>query len=180
LNETAYPNEYRILIPSKKSLRQDDYPEMMAREITERAIIAINEGGFDFILITYANPDAIAHTGNFQATMKAVKTVDEEIGRLMKSVIDQNHILLITSDHGNAESVIDLKTGEPQTKHDPNPVPFYLVAREFQGTSKNSKDIYQQLPVGGLLSDVAPTILELMNIPQPSDMTGQSLIDQLT
>ena len=179
LNEIAYQNEYRILIPSRKDIDPTAHPEMMAHEITERAIISLNDGGFDFILINYANPDVMAHTGNFSATTKAVQFVDKELSRLIRSVLDQNHVLLITSDLGNAESVINLKTGEPQTQHDPNPVPFYLVAKEYQGKGKNSADPLQPLPVIGLLSDVAPTILELMNIPQPQEMTGQSLLNQL-
>lgn len=180
LKDTPFPNEYRILIPSKSNIRHEEHPEMMAGAITERAIIALNEGGFDFILINYANPDIIAHTGNYQATLEAVKVIDRELEKLVRSVLAGNHILLITSDHGNAESVLNLKTGEPETTHDSNPVPIYLISKDLQkNPSTKSEQTLPRLKPIGLLSDVAPTLLALMNIPKPADMTGQSLLDQL-
>lgn len=179
LKEKPYPNEYRVLVPSKSVAHHDDYPEMMAGAITDRTLAALNEGGFDFILVNYANPDLIAHTGNYEATLKAIKVVDNEVGKLLKSVLNQNHVLIITSDHGNAEELIDLKTGEPETKHDVNPVPFYLIGKEFQKKRPSSIDELSHLPNIGMLSDVAPTILELMDIPKPKDMTGESLLEQL-
>lgn len=178
LRETPFPNEYRILIPSKSTIHLDDYPEMMASAITDRILVALNDGGFDFILANYANPDLVAHTGNFEATAKAVRAVDREIERLVKNVLAQNHVAIITSDHGNAEELIDLKTGEPETKHDTNPIPFYLVAKEFQKTNPIESST-GRLPVIGMLSDVAPTILSLMRLPIPKEMTGQNLLDQL-
>jgi 2,3-bisphosphoglycerate-independent phosphoglycerate mutase len=178
LREAPFPNEYRILIPSQKVLHHDDRPEMMAKEITDRALISLNEGNFDFILINYANPDIIAHTGNYDATLQAVKTIDREIERLMKAVMQNDQFLIITSDHGNAEALIDLKTGEKETRHDPNPVPIYLVGRSFKKAVP--VNIFNRLPVIGLLSDIAPTILEIMGIPKPSEMTGQSLLRELT
>ena len=179
LKEKPYPNEYRVLVPSKSAAHHDDYPEMMAGAITDRALAALNEGGFDFILVNYANPDMIAHTGNFEATLKAIKAIDAELERLVKSALNQNHILIVTSDHGNAEALIDLKTGEPETKHDINPVPFYLIGRKFQKKKPSPVDELSHLPNIGMLSDVAPTILELMNIPKAKDMTGESLLNQL-
>ena len=180
LRDNPYPNEFRILIPSKAAIRHEENPEMMAKEITDRAIIALREGGFDFILINYANPDLIAHTGNYEATIAAVKTVDRELGRLVKEVLEGNHLLIVTSDHGNAESVLNLQTGEPETFHDPNPVPIYLVAREFEKPFSIPDTSPRKLPVIGILSDVAPTLLELMKIPKPEEMTGESLLSQLT
>ncbi len=180
LREKPFPNEFRVLIPSKPSLRQEEDPEMMAREITNRAIIAIKEGGFDFILMNYANSDMVAHTGSYSATLEAVKIVDRELKRLVNEVLSGNHVLLITSDHGNAESVLNIQTGEQETSHDPSPVPIYLVAKEFEKPFSISTTMPQKLPVIGILSDVAPTILELMNIPKPEDMTGESLLSQLT
>ncbi len=177
LRKEPFPGEYRILIPSAGVAHHDERPEMMAKAITDRALIALNEGGFDFILVNFANPDMIAHTGNYEATLAAIKTVDREIERLMKSALTHNHNLIITSDHGNAEALINLRTGESQTKHDINPVPFYLIAKEYQ--KKNPILERQNLPVIGMLSDVAPTILELMNLPKPEEMTGQSLLEQL-
>ncbi|MCP6720069.1 MAG: 2,3-bisphosphoglycerate-independent phosphoglycerate mutase [Patescibacteria group bacterium] len=180
LRDAPFPNEYRVLIPSKSTIRQEEHPEMMAGAVTERLLIALNEGGFDFILINYANPDIIAHTGNYQAVLEAVKVIDKELEKLIKSVLAGNHVLLITSDHGNAESVLNLKTGEPETTHDPNPVPIYLVAKDLEKSPPaNSGQTPPRLKTIGILSDVAPTILDLMNIPKPSSMTGQSLLDQL-
>jgi 2,3-bisphosphoglycerate-independent phosphoglycerate mutase len=177
LEEKPFPNEYRILIPSQKIVHEDERPEMMATQITDRALVALNEGGFDFILINYANPDIIAHTGNYDATLKAIKVIDEQIGRLLKTVFEGDHTLIITSDHGNAEVLIDLKTGEAETKHDASPVPIYLVNRKW--ASKTPKNILSQLPTVGLLSDVAPTILDIMGLPKPKEMTGESLLGQL-
>lgn len=174
--EPPYPNEFRIIIPSKNVAHHEEYPDMMASAITERAIIAINEGGFDFILINYANPDVIAHTGNYEATVKAIKTIDYEIGRLMESALAGNHVLMITSDHGNAEVVLNLQTGEPETRHDANPVPFYLIANEYK---KATPERPRRLENIGIISDVAPTILALMGLPKPDSMTGQNLLDQL-
>jgi len=177
LEEKPYSNEYRVLIPSKNVAHHEEHPEMMASAITDRVIVALNEGGFDFILVNYANPDIIAHTGNFDATVKAVRVIDVEMERLMNATLAQNHVLIITSDHGNAETLISTQTGQPETKHDANPVPFYLIGREFQ--KQNTYPKPSRPPVIGLLSDVAPTILALMGIQKPKEMTGQSLLEQL-
>ena len=175
--EKPFPNEFRILVPSENAVRYENYPEMKASAITDRVLAALGEGTFDFILVNYANADMVAHTGNYEATLKAVKAVDKEISRLMEDILGQEHILIITSDHGNAEVLLDLKTGEPETKHNPSPVPFYLVGKQFRKPIDGNP--LAALPVMGILSDVAPTILELMNIPKPSEMTGQSLLPQL-
>lgn len=177
LKEQPFPNEYRVLIPSRNIIKQDEKPEMMAEAITDRAIAAINESGFDFILINYANPDIIAHSGNYQATVEAIKVVDQQVGRLLKSVLAQNHVLIITSDHGNAETLIDVKTGEIETKHDKNPVPFYLVANEYKRRESETRE--RRYETIGILSDIAPTILDLMKIPKPAEMTGQNLLPVL-
>ncbi len=176
LKESPYPSEYRVLIPSRSTARHDENPEMMAQAITDRVLAALNEGGFDFIVVNYANPDIIAHTGNLEATVKAIKAVDKEIERLMKATLENNHILLITADHGNAEKLINPESGEPETKHNPSPVPIYLVGNEFKRIRKSSVG---RLKIIGLLSDVAPTILDLMKIPKPKEMTGESLLGQL-
>ena len=177
LHEPPYPNEYRVLIPSKKVPRYDETPEMMASAITDRVLSALSDGSFDFILINYANTDMVAHTGNYEATVKAVQVVDREIGRLVKGVLSGGHTLIITSDHGNAEVVLNIQTGEKDTKHNANPVPFYLVGEKFR--LKEPKDPLARLPSIGFLSDVAPTILELLEIGKPREMTGQSLLKQL-
>ena len=177
LKEKPFPDEFRILVPSQNTARHDDYPEMMASAITDRVLSALAEGTFDFILVNYANPDMVAHTGNYEATLKAIKATDKEMKRLADAVLEQKHTLIITSDHGNAEVLMDLKTGEAETKHDANPVPFCLVSEEYKKSS--ARNIFSALPVIGILSDIAPTVLELMDIPKPSEMTGQSLLPQL-
>ncbi|KKU15698.1 MAG: 2,3-bisphosphoglycerate-independent phosphoglycerate mutase [Candidatus Jorgensenbacteria bacterium GW2011_GWA2_45_9] len=177
--EKPYTNEYRVLIPSRNTPHYEDCPEMMASEITDRAVLALDEGGFDFVLVNYANTDIVAHTGKYGATVEAVRTVDREIGRLMKSALAGNHVLFITSDHGNAESVMDPITGEEETKHNPNPVPFYIVCKEFAGRGKNSRTRAAKIPTIGILSDVAPTVLAVMGMEKPQGMTGQNLLDQM-
>ena len=179
MREEPFKNEYRILIPSRPIARQDEHPEMMAYEITQRVVESMSEGVFDFILINYANPDIIAHTGNYEACLQVVKIIDEQIDKLIKTALEYNAILIITSDHGNIERLFDPLTGLPETQHDPNPVPIYLVAKEFR-RPRNEVEIQKAEKESiGILADVAPTILELMGIPKPKEMTGQSLLGSL-
>ncbi len=179
LQDKSYLNEFRIMVPSKNVIRHDEAPEMMAREITSRVIQALDENSFDFILINYANSDMVAHTGNFDAGMMAVKTIDEEIGKLSQKILEDNDILIITSDHGNIEKMMDPLTAKPTSGHDQSPVPVYIVANEFL-RNKTSKDVEEsERETIGILSDVAPTILSFMNIPKPSDMTGQDFFSLL-
>ncbi len=177
-NETPFNNEYRVLIPSRGDIRHDEHPEMMASEITQRLIAAIEEQSYDFILANYANADIIAHTGNYDAALKAVLTIDEQIGKVMATAFEHNAILIITSDHGNVEVMFDPKTGAIETKHDTSPVPIYLIAKQFKlPQPKSQTEISKSEKANaGLLSDVAPTILELMQIPKPKEMTGESLL----
>jgi len=177
LVDAPFPNEYRVLIPTLDIPHPEQKPEMMASAITDRILLALRENTFDFIVVNYANPDIIAHTGNYNATLEAVRVIDREIKRLLDEVLKNNHILLITSDHGNAEVLLNLNTGEPETKHNPNPVPFYLIGNEFKKTKP--REGFYRLRTIGILSDVAPTILELAHIPKPASMTGQSLLSQL-
>jgi 2,3-bisphosphoglycerate-independent phosphoglycerate mutase len=176
--EEPFKNEYRVLIPSAASLHPDQNPKLMASAITDRLLPAIENQSFDFILVNYANPDVLAHTGNIEAAIQGVKTIDEELGKILKVAINPQTILMITGDHGNVEMMLDLMTGRPERQHDPNPVPFYLIGQEF----KNRKFInWQNIEEDtlGVLSDIAPTILELLQIPTPPDMTGHSLLKQL-
>ncbi|MFH1162056.1 MAG: 2,3-bisphosphoglycerate-independent phosphoglycerate mutase [Candidatus Jorgensenbacteria bacterium] len=172
--DKPFPNEYRILIPSLEIPHPEERPEMMARAITDRVLAGLSEGSFDFIAMNYANPDIIAHTGNYEATVQAIHVVDEELGRLLQAVRAGDHTLIVTSDHGNAESVMGLRSGERETRHNTNPVPFYLVGNSFEGVTRLGPGGHLQ--VIGLLADIAPTILELMGIPKPEAMTGESLI----
>jgi 2,3-bisphosphoglycerate-independent phosphoglycerate mutase len=174
--EEPFQNEFRILIPSLAASHKDEHPAMMAQSVTERAILALREKSFDFILLNYANPDVIAHTGNYAATVAAVETVDRELKRLLAAVEEGGHAMLITADHGNAEVLIDPRTGEPETKHNPSPVPCYLIAQEFARANPPRPSVSA---VQGLLADVAPTLLDLMGIPPPHEMTGTSLLPYL-
>lgn len=179
LQDKTYPNEFRILVPSKNVVRHDEAPEMMAGEITARVIQALDENSFDFILINYANADIIGHTGNFDAGMIAAKTIDEEMGKLSKKIMEDGDILLITADHGNGEKMIDPLTAKPTTGHDISPVPIYVVAKElFRNKTKRAIDESESETIG-ILCDVAPTILNFMGIPKPDDMTGQDLMPLL-
>ncbi len=176
LRKEPFKNEYRVLIPSKNITHPEEDPKMMASALTDRAMAALNEGSFDFILINYANPDVIAHTGNFDATIKAIKEIDKQLERLLVTVKKGGHIAIITSDHGNAEVLLDPKTGEKQTKHDPSPVPIYIFR---DGLELKRRGIENPLKNVGFLSDVAPTILEIMKLPKSPEMSGESLLEQL-
>lgn len=176
--EEPFKGEYRVFIPSAKITHQDDKPEMMAKEITDRIIQALETQAFDFILANYANPDTIAHTGNFQAGVETVKVLDREISRVVKTGIATKNVIIITSDHGNIERMVNPFTGSPETQHDPSPVPFYLIAEEFKGKKFLNWQNYHSETIG-VISDVAPTILAIMGIPQPQTMTGKNLLGEL-
>lgn len=164
--ETPFPGEDRILVPSPKVTTYDLQPEMSASEVTDKLVDAIGSGTYDFIFVNYANPDMVGHTGILEAAMKAIATVDQCLGRLEEAVVKAGGALLITADHGNAETMTDPDTGAPFTSHTVNVVPAILVnGPEGMSTLKN-----------GRLSDVAPTLLDLMGLPKSSHMTGQSLL----
>jgi 2,3-bisphosphoglycerate-independent phosphoglycerate mutase len=172
LHEEPFENEFRVLIPSDKIEHYDQKPEMKAEEITNRVILSLQNNEFDFILMNYPNPDIIGHTGNYQAVKKAVKFVDEKIKILAQTSLSNDHTLIITSDHGNAECLLDLKTGQPRTEHEANPVPFLIVDKKYKKETPSNGEL-QKI---GILPDIAPTILDLMNIPKPEEMTGKSLL----
>ena len=164
--EKQFEGEDRILIPSPKVETYDQKPEMSAYEVTEKVCEAIENDRFDNIILNFANPDMVGHTGSLPAAIKAVETVDECVGKIVKLIEEKGANLIITADHGNCEQMIDQKTGEPHTAHTTNPVPIILV------TSRT--DI--KLREGGILADLAPTMLDLMNLEKPQEMTGTSLI----
>jgi 2,3-bisphosphoglycerate-independent phosphoglycerate mutase len=164
-NEAVYPGEDRILVPSPKVATYDLKPEMSAPEVTDRLVDAIRSGRYDAIVCNYANGDMVGHTGNFEATVRAVETLDACIGRVVAATRDAGGEVLITSDHGNAEMTHDASTGQPHTAHTLNVVPFVHVGRPAR------------LRPGGALKDVAPTLLAMMGLPQPPQMTGRSLVD---
>lgn len=165
--EDPCPGEDRCLIPSPKVATYNLKPEMSAPEVTEELLRRVENNSYDVIILNFANSDMVGHTGEFAAAMKAIEAVDECIGKIIPAVQKQGGSILITADHGNAEAKVDLETGKPLTAHTTNPVPFILVDDQLKG---------HQLREGGALCDVAPTMLKLLEIPQPTDMTGKSLI----
>lgn len=166
--EKPFAGEERILVNSPKVASYDQAVEMGALEITKKLIARMNTMAYDFIIVNYANADMVSHSGNIEATVRAVKCVDEQIGILVRTALEIGGGVIITSDHGNAEEMINLRSGEKDTEHNISNVPCILVFKDFQGTSI-------QLPQG-LLADVAPTILSLLQIPKPTQMTGRSLL----
>ena len=165
--EAPNPGEDRELIPSPKVTTYDLKPEMSAYEVTDKAVELIGSGKYDVMILNFANCDMVGHTGVLEAAEKAVKTVDACVDRVVKAVLATGGQLLITADHGNADMMIDPTTGEPFTAHTTNKVPFILV----DPSRKDAK-----LREGGRLADLAPTMLELMGLPKPAEMTGESLI----
>jgi 2,3-bisphosphoglycerate-independent phosphoglycerate mutase len=165
--ETPYPGEERLLVPSPKVATYDLMPEMSAAGVTDALCKAIREGTHDFILCNYANADMVGHSGVLGATIKAVETVDRCLARVVRTADERRATLLVTADHGNAELMIDPETGGPHTAHTTNPVPLVLAGDGALGTAR--------LREGGSLCDVAPTILGLMNLEQPPEMTGRDL-----
>ena len=154
-------------------------PQMKANDIVTKVIEEMNRNYYDFIVINLANADVLAHLGNLESAIKGIETIDTELGRLSEAVLNKDGILLVTADHGNAERVIYKKSGDPETKHDQNPVPFYLIGREFK-KNYSTEDIKEsRKEVVGILSDVAPTILGLMQLPVPVEMTGDNLMKNL-
>lgn len=175
--EKPFSGEDRILVPSKNAPSYDTVPEMSAAEITEKVLAEIEKDKFDFILINFANPDMVGHTGNLQAAIKAVEKVDDCLGKIIQAVLNKNGCLLITADHGNVEEMIDIRNGEKLTEHSNNPVPCWLV------TPKNRRGaplpIEPEIEIGGMLCDLAPTVLELMNIEKDPRINCESLIDSM-
>jgi 2,3-bisphosphoglycerate-independent phosphoglycerate mutase len=166
LKEDPFPREDRIIIPSPKVATYDKKPEMSAMETTARLIQEIKTNKYDFILINYANPDMVGHTGNIKAAIKAVETTDNCIGQLSPVILETGGILAITADHGNVEEMINMATNEIDTEHNANPVPFIIAGRDFQ----TGRQVAQ-----GILADIAPTLLTIMNIPPPITMNGRNL-----
>ena len=164
--ETPFPGEDRILVPSPKVATYDLQPEMSAAEVTDKLVEAIGSGIYDFVLVNYANADMVGHTGKLGAAIKAIETVDSCLGRLETAVRKAGGALLITADHGNAEMMRDPETGEPHTAHTLDVVPVLLVGAPEGVTTLQD----------GRLADVAPTLLELIGLEQPAEMTGRSLI----
>jgi len=162
--EEPYPGEDRIMVPSPKVATYDLQPEMSAPELTDRAVAAIGSATYDLIVMNYANPDMVGHTGSLHAAIRAVETVDTGLGRIAAAIERAGGALLVTADHGNCEQMADPQTGGPHTAHTTNPVPVFLAGRPDARLHD------------GRLADLAPTLLALMSLPKPEEMTGTPLI----
>jgi 2,3-bisphosphoglycerate-independent phosphoglycerate mutase len=165
--EKPFPGEDRLLIPSPRDVATYDHkPEMSAPQVTEKLLERLYEVDYAFVLLNFANPDMVGHTGDLDAAVKAIETIDGCLQRIADAVLENGGSLLITSDHGNCELMVDPETGAPHTAHTTNPVPIFWLAEDIGG---------RQLRDGGL-SDLAPTVLELLGLAVPAEMTGRSLI----
>jgi 2,3-bisphosphoglycerate-independent phosphoglycerate mutase len=168
--EEPFPGEERTMIPSPKDVPTYDHkPEMAAAGVADAVVQAVDSGAFDFIVVNFANPDMVGHTGVLPAAITAVEVVDQGIGRIAGAVRKQGGAMFITADHGNCELMIDPKSGDPHTAHTLNPVPLVYV---------NDNDASRKIRRGGRICDVAPTMLELLGLPLPKPMTGHSLFEK--
>jgi 2,3-bisphosphoglycerate-independent phosphoglycerate mutase len=174
--EEPYEGEFRVVVPRAENIRLDEHPELMSPAITDRLVAAISERSFDFILVNYAAPDIVAHTGNFDAGVKVVQSIDSELKRVWDAVEAVGGVLLITADHGNLEQMFDPVTWRPETTHNSSPVPLYLTSPQFKGRKFESYGASWRDSTLGSLADVAPTVLELLGVPVPSEMSGHSFL----
>lgn len=172
--ELPFPGEVHHLVPSPKVATYDLQPEMSAAELTDSLVRRIEDADDAFILVNYANPDMVGHTGVLEAAIRAVETVDACLGRVLDALAAKDGVALVTADHGNCEQMIDPLTGGPHTSHTLNPVPFIVV---HDALRQSGGDGVYRLADGGALRDVAPTVLSLMGLAQPAEMTGSSLIE---
>ena len=178
--EDAYSGEERVLVQSPPAKSFKDDPEMAASKVTEAVLAGIP--AYDFIIANYANGDMVGHTGNFKATVKALEVLDRELRKVADAVDAAGGVLLVTADHGNAEEKIYLGSGEPRTKHTINPVPFFIIEKKYRrSAARSDREIAAEYrKTIGVLTDVAPTVLELMDIEKPGEMTGVSLVDTIS
>ena len=178
--EKPVPGEDRAIVPSPSVASYKETPAMSVYEVTDRMVKEIKKGKYDFIVANLANPDMVAHTGDFPATVKAVESVDECIGKVAEATLGQGGVLLITADHGYAEEVSNIVSGQIDKEHSTNPVPFIVIGKTYEGQPAPTGEIpdgdLSLVPPIGMLADVAPTILNILGLPQPEEMTGQSLL----
>ncbi|MCX6737720.1 MAG: hypothetical protein NTX26_03255, partial [Candidatus Parcubacteria bacterium] len=178
LKEKPYPSEHWVIVPSIKTGHLEESPALAIGEVNERLLQAMDDNIYDFILVNYANSDLIAHTGNFQAGLDVVKIMDDKVNQIIAKALSIGYAVIVTADHGNLEQMINPTTGEIDTQHNLNPVPFWLIDPDYKlatprFTSESQKR--EKLAIG-TLADIAPTILELMGVSKPPEMNGQSLL----
>lgn len=178
MTEEKFPGEDRILISSPDVMSYDEKPEMSAPELTQNILKSLKEGVHDFYAINYANPDMVGHTGNLDACVKAVQTVDQSLAHIVPEIVKQGGVVFIMADHGNAEELVNPITGDMDKEHNNYPVPFLIVGKEFEGQSNpdlKNTELALMTPVG-ILVDVAPTILKVTGLDIPREMTGTPLL----
>lgn len=169
--DIVYPGEDRILVPSPKVPTYDLQPEMSAYEVKDKMLEALDSGVYDFIVLNFANPDMVGHTGVMEATVKACKVVDECVGAVVEKALSMDGVIFLFSDHGNAETMMDLQTMQPQTAHTSNPVWLTIISNRKELSKDNIK-----LKENGKLADLSPTMLKIMGLKIPEEMSGEILI----
>lgn len=178
--EDPFTGEERILVPSPRVASYAEKPEMSAKEVTKKIIESIMADKFDFIVVNFANGDMVGHTGDLKATIKAVETVDSCVRKIVEVILGKGGMAFITADHGNAEELVNLQSGDIDKEHSTYPVPFIIVSKDLEGKNAGLQEVpngdLSLVQPSGLLSDVAPTILKFLQIEQPQDMTGKSLL----
>jgi 2,3-bisphosphoglycerate-independent phosphoglycerate mutase len=177
--EKSFPGEDRLLIPSPTVSRFDEIPEMSSPQITEVLIDNIQKNEYDFILVNYASPDMVGHTGNEEASIRAVEATDKSLSILVPAVLKAGGAMIITADHGNVEELKKAASGEIDTEHSTNPVPLWYITPDNHKEKNAEQMVREQNEVNGLLSDVAVTVLDIMGLQKPSEMNGASLLSVL-
>jgi len=180
MREEEYPGEDRVIIPSPRVSTYDKAPEMATPLIADRVVKEIANGQYDFMVMNLANPDMVAHTGNMEATIKAHESVDKALGKIVDAALAVGGVVVVTADHGNSEEVVNLTTGAIDKEHSTNPVPFLIIGKQYEGLRAPTGDVIggdlSMTPPVGMLADTAPTILKILELPQPNDMIGRPLI----
>jgi 2,3-bisphosphoglycerate-independent phosphoglycerate mutase len=178
--EEPFPGEERIVIPSPRIASFAEKPEMSALKVTDEVLKAISENKYDFIVMNFANPDIVGHTSALKPTIRAVETCDKCLGKIVNMTLNKNGVVLVTADHGNAEELQNVKTGEIDKEHSTNPVPFVVIGNEKEGKNVGMPNTIggdlSLIQPSGILADVAPTILKIMGVKKPEEMSGESLI----
>lgn len=178
--ETPFEGEDRVLVPSPRVVSYAEQPEMSAAKVAEEAIKRIDGGEYDLIILNFANADMVGHTGNMPAAIKGCEAIDKAFGAIVEHTLAKNGVVVMTADHGNAEEMVNFQTSQIDKEHSVSPVPLLIIGHDFEGQAGPGGDPLDGdlslLPPTGVLADVAPTVLKLMGIDQPSEMTGQPLI----
>ncbi len=180
MREEEYPGEERVIIPSPRVSSYDQAPEMSTPKIADRIVKEVQAGTYDVIITNFANADMVGHTGKFEATKVGAEVIDAAIGKIVSAVLPLGGVVIITADHGNGEEVLNLQTGEIDKEHSTNPVPFLVIGEQWRGQQAPSGEALGSdlslMPAVGMLADTAATVLKILGVPQPDEMTGSPLI----